>query len=93
MGRPASVDATTRDGVALHVEVDGDEMISARPAEAVVFKGGSCDEMLFFSSQAALDDWKKQHRAEGRSFGLRDAVRHGAELFGKYNEPFPTIRG
>lgn len=55
-----------------------------------MFKGGACDEMLFFSSQAALDDWEKQHRAEGRSFGLRDAVRHGAELFGMYNQP---IRG
>lgn len=90
MGRRASVDATTRDGVPLHVEVDGDQIISATPAEAVVFKGSSCDEMLFFSSQRALDDWKKQHHAEGRSFGLRDAVRHGAELFDMYNQP---IRG
>jgi hypothetical protein len=90
MGRRASVDATTRDGVALHVEVDGDQLVSTTLPEAVVFKGGSCDEMLFFSSQPALDDWKRQNHAQGRSFGLRDAVRHGAELFGMYNQP---IRG
>ncbi len=90
MGRRASVDATTRDGVALHVEVDGEELVRATPAGAVVFKGGSCDEMLFFSSQAALDDWKRAHRADGPSFSVGDAVRHGAELFGTYNQP---IRG
>jgi hypothetical protein len=90
MGRRAFVDATTRDGVALHIEIDGDRVIDATPAEAVVFQGGSCDEMLFFSSQLVLDGWKKQHDVDGRSLGLRDAVRHGAELFGKYNQP---IRG
>lgn len=90
MGRRASVDATTRDGVPLHVEVDGDQLVRATPAETVVFKGGSCDEMLFFSSQGALEDWKRAHRTEGRAFSLRDAVQHGAELFGMYNQP---IRG
>lgn len=90
MGRRASVDATTRDGVALHVEIDGDQITNATPADAVVFKGGSCDQMLFFSSQAALDEWKTQNHVEGRSFGLKDAVRHGAELFGMFNQP---IRG
>jgi hypothetical protein len=88
MGRRASIDATTRDGVPLHVVVDGEQLLEATPPGAVVFKGGSCDEMLFFSSQAALDDWKSQHGAKGRSFGLGDAVHHGAELFGAYNQPF-----
>lgn len=90
MGRRTSVDATTRDGVPLHVEIDGEQITHSTPEGAVVFKGGSCDEMLFFSSQAALDEWKKQHHAEGRSFSLAEAVRHGAELFGMYNRP---IRG
>jgi hypothetical protein len=90
MGRRASVDAVTRDGVTLHVEVDGERVVQATPAETVVWKGGTCDEMLFFSSRAALDDWKSRHRAEGQSFSLGDAVRHGAELFGMFNQP---IRG
>ena len=90
MGSKAVVEAITRDGVALRLEVDGDRLVSATPANAVVFKGGSCDEMLFFSSQAALDAWKSAHGAMGSALQLEEAVKHGAEFFGRFALP---IRG
>ena len=82
MGAKASVDATTHDGLPLHVEVDGDKLVSAS-LPAVVWKGGSCDEMMFFSSRAALDAWAAAHHTEGRAFELDEAVKHGAEIFGR----------
>ena len=87
MGAKASVDAKTHDGVALHVEVDGDRLVNASPADAVVWKGGSCDDMMFFSSQAALDAWAKDHHTEGRSFKIDEAVKHGADIFGRLARP------
>ena len=88
VGRKATVDAETRDGKAkLHVVVDGDRIVSAEPPGAIVFKGASCDDMLFFSSEAGLDAWKKEHRIEGgKVFPLAEAVAHGAGLFGKLTE-------
>ncbi|HEU4407723.1 MAG TPA: organomercurial lyase [Polyangiaceae bacterium] len=91
MGRKAVVEAETRDGKAkLRVEVDGDKLVSADPPEAVVFRGGSCDEMLFFSSQAGLDAWKKRQRVTGgKAFTMREGVTHGAELFGQVTAGLP----
>jgi alkylmercury lyase-like protein len=91
MGKKATVEATTKDGAALKVEVDGEQLVSSSLPEAVVYKGPSCDEMVFFSSQAALDKWKAANaNANGRGFKLDDAVRWGAEHFGRYAQP---IRG
>jgi alkylmercury lyase-like protein len=86
MGRKATIDAEMRDSKGLlHVVVDGEKLVSAEPANAVVFKGSGCDEMLFFSSEGGLDSWKKQHGIEGgKVFALADAVVHGAEIFGKF---------
>jgi hypothetical protein len=91
MGRGATVDAETRDGKAkVHIVVDGDKLVAAEPADAVVFKGSSCDEMLFFSSQTGLDVWKKQHGIEsGKVFTLAEAVTHGAGGFGRLTEGLP----
>jgi hypothetical protein len=71
------------------VEVDGETLISASPAEAVVFKGGSCDQMTFFSSAAALERWKKAGAPEGKTFTLTEAVAHGAHSFGRMSRPVP----
>jgi hypothetical protein len=91
MGRRATVDAETRDGkTKLHVVVDGDNLVSAQPADAIVFRGSSCDEMLFFSSQAGLDAWKTQQGIEGgKAFTLAEAVARGAKGFGKLTEGLP----
>lgn len=91
MGKRAMVDAETRDGKAhLHVVVDGDKVVSAEPSNAIVFKGTGCDEMLFFSSQAGLDAWKKEHGIEGgKVFDMTEAVVHGAGIFGKFTEGLP----
>lgn len=88
LGRKATVDAVTRDGDAkLHVVVDGDKLVSSDPPDAVVFKGSSCDEMIFFSSQAGLDAWKKQRGVEGgKVFTMVEAVVHGADIFGKITD-------
>jgi hypothetical protein len=90
MGRRATVDAETRDGKAkLHIVVDGDQMVSAEPPDAV-FRGSSCDEMLFFSSQAGLDAWKKQQGIQrGKVFTLAEAVKRGATGFAKLTEGLP----
>jgi hypothetical protein len=88
MGAKTTVDATTNDGAPLHVEVDGDKLVTASPPDAVVFKGGSCDQMMFFSNMAALDRWKKTEGApEGRTFTLAEAVTHGAETFSRMTRP------
>lgn len=87
MGRKAAIDATTRDGVPLHVEVDGETLVSAAPAGAVVFKGASCDEMLFFSTPQALDAWRREKNESGTTFSLEDAVKHGAAIFGRFGRP------
>lgn len=86
LGKKTTVDAETRDGkTKLHVVVDGDKLVSADPPDAVVFKGASCDAMLFFSSQAGLDGWKKSHGIEGGEvFSMTDAVTHGAGIFGRF---------
>jgi hypothetical protein len=91
MGKRATVDAETRDGKAkLHVVVDGDRLVSAEPADAIVFRGASCDEMLFFSSRAGLDGWKKEHGIEGgKVYTLAEAVTRGATGFGKLTEGLP----
>ena len=92
MGRKATIDAETRDGKAkLHIVVDGNTRVSAEPANAIVFKGSSCDEMLFFSSQAGLDAWKKQQGVEtGKVFSLAEAVSTGATVFGELTEGLPN---
>ena len=86
MGRKATIDAETRDTrTRLRVVVDGDKLVSADPPSAVVFKGAGCDQMLFFSSQEGLAEWKKQHGVEGgRVFAMNDAVAHGADIFGQF---------
>jgi hypothetical protein len=91
MGRKATVDAETRDVKAkLHVVVDGDKLVSAEPADAIVFRGSSCDEMLFFSSRPGLDAWKKQQGIEGgKVLMLPEAVARGANGFGKLTEGLP----
>lgn len=87
MGKKATIEATTNDGVAFRAEVDGETLVSASPSEAVVFKGGSCDQMMFFSSAAALDRWKKGGAHEGKTFTLAEAVSHGAQSFGRMARP------
>lgn len=87
MGRKAAIDATTRDGLALHVEVNGDTLVAASPPGAVVFKGASCDEMLFFSTPQALETWKKEKNEGGTTFSLEEAVKHGAGIFGRFARP------
>jgi hypothetical protein len=91
MGKPATIDAETRDGkTKLRVVVNGDKLVSAEPSDAIVFKGSSCDEMLFFSSQAGLDAWKqKQSIVDGQVFTLAEAVTRGATFFGKLTEGLP----
>jgi hypothetical protein len=86
MGRKATIDGQMRDtGALLHVVVDGDKLVSADPASAIVFKGAGCDQMLFFSSQEGLDAWKKQHAVEGgKVFAMNEAVVHGAGIFGQF---------
>jgi len=88
MGKKATVDAETRDGKRkVHAVVDGDRLVSADPPGAVVFKGASCDEMLFFSSEAGLNVWKTLHDiAGGKVFSMADAVTHGAGIFGKLTD-------
>jgi hypothetical protein len=92
MGRKATIDAETRDGKEkVHIVVDGATLVSAEPADAIVFKGSSCDEMLFFSSQAGLNAWKKQHGFEGgKVFELAEAVNRGATIFGELTEGLPN---
>jgi hypothetical protein len=87
MGKRAVVEATTKDGEALRVEIDGDKLVSSTLPGAIVQKGSSCDEMNFFSSGQALEAWKKGHAVEGKSFGLADAVQHGAGIFGRFSRP------
>jgi hypothetical protein len=95
MGKKAVVEATMDDGVTLRAEVDGDTLVSATPAEAVVFKGGSCDQMMFFSSATALDQWKKKKTetggtpasSQGKTYTLVEAVKHGADSFGRMTQP------
>jgi hypothetical protein len=91
MGRRATIDAETRDGKArLHAVIDGDKLVSAEPSDAIVFRGSSCDVMLFFSSQIGLDEWKKQQAIEGgKVFTLSEAVTRGATGFGKLTEGLP----
>lgn len=87
MGRKAAIDATTRDGVPLHVEVDGDTLVTASLPVPVVFKGASCDEVLFFSTPQALETWKKEKNEGGTTFSLEEAVKHGAGVFGRLARP------
>jgi len=75
----------------VRIAVNGDTLVSAEPADAIVYKGGSCDRMLFFGSQAGLDKWSAVHGVGGgKVFPLRDAVAHGAEIFGKFTEGLPV---
>jgi hypothetical protein len=91
MGRRATIEARTEDDkAALHVVVDGERLVSAEPAHAIVFRGSSCDEMLFFSSEEGLDGWKRKHEIErGKVFSLAEAVERGASGFGKLTEGLP----
>jgi hypothetical protein len=91
MGRKATIDAQTQDTKAnLRVVVDGDRLVSAEPPEAIVFRGSSCDEMLFFSSQTGVEGWKKQQGIEGgKVFTMAEAVTRGATGFGKLTEGLP----
>jgi hypothetical protein len=86
MGKRAVIEATTRDnGAKVRIEVDGDRLVSAEPPGVAVMKGGSCDEMNFFSSVAAIDAWKKDHPNEAaKVLPIEDAVKHGAEIFGRF---------
>jgi hypothetical protein len=89
LGKKATVDATTNDRLPLHVEVDGDKLVSGSPSEAVVFKGGSCDQMMFFSNMAALERWRHGGAPPGRTLTLAEAVTRGAETFGRMTRPLP----
>jgi hypothetical protein len=77
-GKSAVVDATTRDGAPLHLDVNGGRLVRAAPAEAVLFKGTACNQMMFFSSAAALEAWKKDHPIDGRMYTMPEAVKLGA---------------
>jgi len=77
-------------GTRLRVVVDGDRLVSAEPPNAIVFRGASCDEMLFFSSQEGVERWKRQHEIQqGKVFSLAEAVERGATGFGKLTEGLP----
>jgi hypothetical protein len=90
MGARASVDAQTHEGVKLHVEVDGDKLVSADPPNAIVFKGAACDEMLFFATKEALEIWKAKRGIEGgQVFTMAEAVTRGATGFGKLTAGLP----
>ena len=85
LGKQTFVEAKARDGnVWLHVMVDGDKIVSAEPAGAVVVKGKGCDNMSFFSSRLAAEAWRKDHDGEGELLTLAEAVRRAAKSFGRY---------
>jgi len=83
LGKRVVVDATTLDTrEAVRVVVDGTTVVNAAPADLVVFRGKSCDEMQFFSSTGGVDRWKaKQGATGGETFTLSQAVEHGAGVF------------
>src|SRR5262249_30790172 len=85
LGKRVVIDAETRDKKSvLHIVVEGDKLVSADPRDAVVFRGSSCDEMLFFSSRSGLEEWKRRHGMDGgKVFTLAEAVAQGAESFGQ----------
>jgi hypothetical protein len=89
MGKRALVESTMRGGVPFRAVVDGNRLVSVEPAAAVVLKGSCCDEMNFFPSQAAAEEYEKQRGIEGRIFAMPDAVAHASENFGRITEGLP----
>jgi len=76
------VEAAARDnGAPIRILVDGDAIVSSSPPEVVVVKGRGCDDMSFYSSRAAADDWRAQHDPDAKVFTLPEAVRRGAKIF------------
>jgi len=84
MQKPTVVEAAARDnGAPIRIVVDGDKVVSADPPGVVVVKGHGCDDMSFFSSQAAAESWRKEHDPAATLFPLPDAVRRGAKIFNR----------
>jgi hypothetical protein len=78
------VEATARDnGAPLRVVVDADRIVEARPAGLVVVRGKGCDNMSFFSSEAAAMAWQKANGGESTLLTLAEAVARGARVFSR----------
>jgi hypothetical protein len=90
MGNRAVIETTMRGGVPFRAVVDGNQLVSVQPADAVVLKGSCCDEMNFFPSEAAAEAYEKERGIEGRIFTMPDAVAHASANFGRITEGLPN---
>jgi hypothetical protein len=90
MGKPVTIDARAHDGgTPVRVTVDGERITSAEPAGTAVLHGGSCDDIVFFSSKEAAEAWRAAKAPTGKVYTLEDALRRGARIFGSLTRELP----